>query len=188
MCRNVIVCLLFLFLASSSTPAAISQDRSKDLPEKHRRWLEEEVTYIISKVERQTFLSLETEEEREAFIEAFWRRRDTSPTTLANEFQEEHYARLAYVNEFFGRDTFRPGWMTDRGRYYIILGPPTDRQDFSHEDAVYPTKLWFYNNPDLKRFGLPPFFRSPWFRRARALQSGSGRPTRALDRIPIQEQ
>lgn len=138
---------------------------AEELPEKYRRWLEEEVTYIISTVERETFLSLGTEAEREAFVEAFWTRRDTNPSTLENEYREEHYDRLRYANEFFGRETFRPGWMTDRGRYYIILGPPTDRQDFSYEDSVYPTELWFYNNPALKYQGLPPFFYLLFFRR-----------------------
>ena len=97
--RSVIAQLLFIFFAASSTLTAISQDRVKNLPEKYRQWLEEEVTYLISEVERETLLSLETETEREAFVEAFWRRRDTNPTPLENEFKAEHYSRLARVDD-----------------------------------------------------------------------------------------
>lgn len=156
---------VFCLLLVIPSFASVTEAESEKLPEKYRRWLEEEVTYIISKVERETFLELETESERDAFIDAFWRRRDTNPSTLENEYLDEHYTRLAYVNEFFGRDTFRPGWQTDRGRYFIILGPPTDRQDFLQEDSVYPTELWFYNKPELKQYGLPPFFYLLFFSR-----------------------
>lgn len=152
-------------LMASFVQAAPSDERLKRLPEKHRLWLEEEVTYIITKAEREVFLSLETEQEWEAFIDAFWRKRDNNPTTEENEYREEHNQRLAYVNQFLGRDTFRPGWMTDRGRFYILLGPPVERSDYSGYDEIYPTELWFYNDPELKRFGLPPFFYLLFFRR-----------------------
>ncbi len=152
-------------LVVSLAQASVSDERSKKLPEKYRTWIEEEVTYIISDVEREAFLGLETEQEREAFINAFWRKRDSTPTTPENEYREEHYKRLAYVNEFYGRDTFRPGWMTDRGRFYIILGPPPEIQNFDGRDEVYPSELWFYNDPALTRMGLPPFFYLLFFRR-----------------------
>ncbi|MFQ5790004.1 MAG: GWxTD domain-containing protein, partial [Acidobacteriota bacterium] len=150
---------------ATSLPVAASDDRAKSLPEQYRRWLEEEVVYIITEVERDTFLRLESLEEREAFIEAFWRKRDTNPSTPENEFRDEHYQRLEYVNKFFGRDTFRKGWQTDRGRYYILLGPPRERQYLEAQDAIYPAELWFYNDPKLKRYGLPPFFYLLFFRR-----------------------
>jgi GWxTD domain-containing protein len=140
-------------------------ERIEKLPEQHRKWLLEEVPYVISEVERDVFLELTSEQEREAFVEAFWRKRDENPATLDNEYKEEHYKRLGYVNEFFGRDTFREGFETDRGRYYILLGPPRNRQNFDGSDAVYPSELWFYDNPDLKRYGLPPFFSLLFFRR-----------------------
>ena len=152
-------------LVVSLAQASVSDERSKKLPEKYRTWIEEEVTYIISDVEREAFLGLETEQEREAFINAFWRKRDSTPTTPENEYREEHYKRLAYVNEFYGRDTFRPGWMTDRGRFHIILGPPPEIQNFDGRDEVYPSELWFYNDPALTRMGLPPFFYLLFFRR-----------------------
>lgn len=132
---------------------------------RHRVWLEEEVVYIIAETERQAFLRLEGEDLRDAFIEAFWERRDPNPTTAENEYREEHYARIAYANEFYGRDTGRAGWRTDRGRFHIVLGPPRTREDFSHSGALYPAELWFYNDPALRERGVPPFFYLLFFRR-----------------------
>ena len=114
------------------------------------------MTYIISDVERETFLDLEGGQEFDAFIEAFWRKRDTNPTTIENEFREEYDERLTYVNEFFGRDTFRPGWMTDRGRYFLILGPPTERQNYEGFDDIYPVSV----RPD--HVGDSREARDPW--------------------------
>ena len=132
---------------------------------RHRAWLEEEVVYIIAETERQAFLRLEGEDLRDAFIEAFWERRDPNPTTAENEYREEHYARIEYANEFYGRDTGRAGWRTDRGRFHIVLGPPRTREDFSHSSALYPAELWFYNDPALRQHGVPPFFYLLFFRR-----------------------
>ncbi len=142
-----------------------ADERVDKLPEHYQKWLLEEATYIISDVEREVFLGLQSEQEREAFVEAFWRKRDENPATLENEYRDEHFKRLAYANEFLGRDSPGPGWRTDRGRYYILLGPPRNRQTFDGSDAVYPSELWFYDNPDLKRYGLPPFFSLLFFRR-----------------------
>jgi GWxTD domain-containing protein len=154
-----------LSLAAGSWGAPASDEREKKLPELYRKWLREEATYIISDVERETFLSLSTEGERGAFIDVFWRKRDSNPSTPENEYKTEHYERLAYVNEFFGRDTVRPGWQTDRGRYYILLGKPNTRRPLEATDAIYPSELWFYNDPELKYVGLPPFFHLLFFRR-----------------------
>jgi len=93
----------------------------KELATPYKKWLEEEVPYIISDEERSAFLQLQTNEEREQFIEAFWQRRDPTPDTVENEFKEEHYRRIAYSNERFSSGI--PGWRTDRGRIYIIWGP-----------------------------------------------------------------
>jgi GWxTD domain-containing protein len=94
----------------------------KELATPYKKWLEEEVPYIISDEERSAFLQLQTNEEREQFIEAFWQRRDPTPDTVENEFKEEHYRRIAYANERFSSGI--PGWRTDRGRIYIMWGPP----------------------------------------------------------------
>src|ERR1017187_285246 len=93
----------------------------KELATPYKKWLEEEVPYIITNEERAAFLQLQTNEEREQFIEAFWQRRDPTPDTVENEFKEEHYRRIAYANERFSSGI--PGWRTDRGRMYIMWGP-----------------------------------------------------------------
>src|SRR5579863_4597987 len=94
----------------------------KELDTPYKKWLNEEVPYIITDEERKAFLQLQTNEEREQFIEAFWQRRDPTPDTVENEFKEEHYRRIAYANERFSSGI--PGWRTDRGRIYIMWGPP----------------------------------------------------------------
>ncbi len=94
----------------------------KELATPYKKWLEEEVPYIITGEERSAFLQLQTNEEREQFIEGFWQRRDPTPDTVENEFKEEHYRRIAYANERFSSGI--PGWRTDRGRIYIMWGPP----------------------------------------------------------------
>jgi len=96
----------------------------KELATPYKKWLEEEVPYIITDEERSAFLQLQTNEEREQFIEAFWQRRDPTPDTVENEFKEEHYRRIAYANERFSSGI--PGWRTDRGRIYIMWGPPDE--------------------------------------------------------------
>ena len=101
----------------------------KELATPYKKWLEEEVPYIITDEERSAFLQLQTNEEREQFIEAFWQRRDPTPDTVENEFKEEHYRRIAYANERFSSGI--PGWRTDRGRMYIMWGPPDSIESHS---------------------------------------------------------
>ncbi|HVA95202.1 MAG TPA: GWxTD domain-containing protein [Candidatus Dormibacteraeota bacterium] len=96
----------------------------KELATPYKKWLEEEVPYIITDEERTAFLQLQTNEEREQFIEAFWQRRDPTPDTVENEYKDEYYRRIAYANERFASGV--PGWRTDRGRIYIIWGPPDE--------------------------------------------------------------
>jgi len=96
----------------------------KELEKPFRKWLENDVAYIISKEERDAFKRLKTAEEKEQFIEQFWLRRDPTPDTVENEFREEHYRRIAYANERFASGF--PGWKTDRGRIYITFGPPDE--------------------------------------------------------------
>src|SRR6476619_958961 len=93
----------------------------KELETPYRKWLNEDVAYIISDEERAAFKRLQTDEEREQFIEQFWLRRDPTPDTVENEFKEEHYRRIAYANEHYASGI--PGWKTDRGRIYITFGP-----------------------------------------------------------------
>src|ERR1700682_6249343 len=96
----------------------------KELDSPYRTWLNEDVIYIISPEERQAFLQLATNEEREQFIEQFWLRRSNNPDLPDNDFKEEHYRRIAYANEHYASGI--PGWKTDRGRMYIMWGPPDE--------------------------------------------------------------
>lgn len=127
-----------------------------DLPKHHNKWLEEEVVYIIAPVEKEVFLQLKTDRERDMFIKAFWKHRDPTLSTPENEFKTEHYRRINYTNQFFGRALPIEGWKTDRGRIYIILGAPNDIQRFEGKTQVYPTEVWFYQG--LTDKGLPPGF------------------------------
>jgi TonB family protein len=118
-------------------------------PSPYELWLNEDVIYIISDAERVAFKSLTTDEEREKFIEQFWLRRDPSPGTSENEFKEEHYRRIAYANKHFQAEV--PGWKTDRGRIYIIWGPPDeiDTHPGGDEGSRAPHEEWRYRH--LKR-------------------------------------
>ncbi len=143
-------------------PAGVAGQSVETLTEDHRVWLEEEVVYIITEAEREVFLSLESHEERERFVEAFWLRRDPVPATRENEFRVEHYERLDYANRYFSRDAPRPGWATDRGKYWIILGEPRSREIFEGRNEVVGTDLWIYQgDTDL---GLPPRFNLLFYR------------------------
>lgn len=127
----------------------------KELETPYRKWLNEDVTYIITDEERAAFKRLSTDEEREQFIEQFWLRRDPSPDSSENEFKEEHYRRIAYANERFASGI--PGWKTDRGRIYITYGPPDENESHpsggSYErpyeegggtTSTYPFEKWRY--------------------------------------------
>ncbi len=127
----------------------------KELETPYRKWLNEDVTYIITDEERQAFKRLNTDEEREQFIEQFWLRRDPTPDTEENEFKEEHYRRIAYANEHYASGI--PGWKTDRGRIYITYGPPDEIdshpsggsyerpiEEGGGETSTYPFEDWRY--------------------------------------------
>ena len=127
----------------------------KELDTPYKQWLNEDVVYIIAPEERQSFLQLETNEEREQFIEQFWLRRSSNPDLPDNDFKEEHYRRIAYTNEHFASGI--PGWKTDRGRMYIMWGAadeveshPTggtyDRpmEEGGGSTSTYPWETWRY--------------------------------------------
>lgn len=96
----------------------------KEVDSAYKHWLDEDVKWIITGEELQAFKQLSNDEERDQFIEQFWLRRDPTPDTEENEFKEEHYRRIAYANEHFPAGI--PGWRTDRGRIYIVWGPPDE--------------------------------------------------------------
>src|ERR1700746_3945085 len=127
----------------------------KELDTPYRQWLNEDVVYIISPEERQAFLQLETNEEREQFIEQFWLRRSSNPDLPDNDFKEEHYRRIAYANEHFASGI--PGWKTDRGRMYIMWGPADEveshpsggtydrpMEEGGGSTTTYPWETWRY--------------------------------------------
>ncbi len=127
----------------------------KELEAPFRRWLDEDVGYIITSEERAAFRRLSTAEEQENFIEQFWLRRDPTPDTAENEFKEEHYRRIAYANERYASGI--PGWKTDRGRIYITYGPPDEiesrpsggtynrpYEEGGGTTSVYPFEIWRY--------------------------------------------
>ena len=127
----------------------------KELETPYKKWLNEDVIYIITDEERQAFKRLNTDEEREQFIEQFWLRRDPTPDTEENEFKEEHYRRIAYTNEHYASGI--PGWKTDRGRIYITYGPPDEidshpsggsyerpMEEGGGETSTYPFEDWRY--------------------------------------------
>ena len=131
-------------------------DETTDRAAYWKKWLNEDVVYIITNEEKAIFQKLTTPEEKESFIEQFWLRRDPDPRTPVNEFKEEHYRRIAYANEHFASGI--PGWKTDRGRIYIMWGPPDEKDthpaggpyqrppsEGGGETSTYPFEDWTYH-------------------------------------------
>ena len=127
----------------------------KEISKTYKKWLDEDVRWIITDEERAAFKQLSNDEERDQFIEQFWLRRDPTPETAENEYKEEHYQRIAYANEHFAAGV--PGWHTDRGRIYIMYGPADsieahpsggsyDRspQEGGGSTSTYPFEQWTY--------------------------------------------
>src|SRR2546422_687294 len=169
--RKVSLRLAIVFIALASAGSAVwAQNKQKDqgqdpsekprnikpeLKKAYKDWLEKDVLYIITDEERKAFKKLQTDEERERFIEDFRRRRDPDPDTDENEFKEEYYERVAYANEHFASGI--PGWKSDRGRIWIMYGKPDERETHpmggqydrpSYEGggstSTYPFEIWFY--------------------------------------------
>jgi GWxTD domain-containing protein len=121
----------------------------------YKKWLDEDVRWIITDEELSAFKKLQNNAERDTFIEGFWQRRDPTPDTAENEYKEEHYRRIAYANEHFAAGM--PGWRTDRGRIYIMYGPPTSTdshpmwgpyqssaEDGGGQTETFPFEVWRY--------------------------------------------
>jgi GWxTD domain-containing protein len=160
---------IFALILSAASLPGLAQDRRQsqqdpmekprnvkpELKKAYKDWLEKDVTYVITDEERKAFKKLATDDERERFIEEFWRRRDPDPDTDENEFKEEYYERIAYANEHFASGI--PGWKSDRGRIWIMYGKPDERETHpmggnydrpSYEGGgnttTYPFEIWFY--------------------------------------------
>lgn len=162
--RTALFLVFTLIVSSFSAFAQDKKKRDKDKEQRareervksvYKRWVDEDVRWIITDEERKTFNSLKTDDEREQFIEQFWLRRDPDPDTDSNEYREEYYQRIAYANEHFTSGI--PGWKTDRGRIYIMFGPPHQKE--SHPSggsynrpvwegggstSTYPFEIWWY--------------------------------------------
>jgi GWxTD domain-containing protein len=136
-------------------PSEKPRNVKPELKKAYKDWLEKDVAYIITDEERKAFKKLETDDEREHFIEEFWRRRDPDPDTDENEYREEYYERIAYANEHYASGI--PGWKTDRGRIYIMYGKPDELEthpsggSYNRETyegggstSTYPFERWFY--------------------------------------------
>ena len=150
----------------------IKQQKEVTEEEIYKRFITEDVPYIITKAEIDAFKKLETNEERENFIALFWKRRDTNPDTEENEYREEYYERIAYANDHFTAGI--PGWKTDRGRIYITRGKPDSIESRpsggSYErptyegggsTTTYPFETWFYRNVDSVGNGIEIEFVDP---------------------------
>ncbi len=120
--HRFLILLTGVFCLSLQAAQERSGSRQEESEDYFEKWLKQDAVYIITDDEKTVFQKLTTPEEKEQFIEQFWFRRDPDPKTAVNEFKEEHYRRLAYANERFS--VGMPGWMSDRGRVYIIHGPP----------------------------------------------------------------
>ncbi|MFN0278818.1 MAG: GWxTD domain-containing protein [Pyrinomonadaceae bacterium] len=142
---------------------------SKDV---YKKWLDNDVPYLITEEEKKAFKALATDEERENFIENFWRRRDTNPDTEENEFREQYYERIAYANAHYGSGM--PGWKSDRGRIYIAWGKPDsiesrpsggsyDRPSYEGGGSItaYPFEIWYYRHLEGVGNGLEIEFVDP---------------------------
>ncbi len=127
----------------------------RELKGEYKKWLDEDVRWIITDDERKAFTQLSNDEERDQFIEAFWQRRNPDPDSEDNEFKDEHYRRIAYANEHFPAGI--QGWRTDRGRIYIVYGPPDEieshpsggsyqrpMEEGGGETSTFPFEDWRY--------------------------------------------
>jgi GWxTD domain-containing protein len=131
------------------------KELKEELKGTYKKWLDEDVHWIITDQEMKAFKSLTNDEERDSFIEAFWQRRNPNPDSPENEFREEHYRRIAYANEHFAAG--KPGWKTDRGHIYISFGKPDsidshpsggtyDRpmEEGGGQTSTFPFEVWHY--------------------------------------------
>ncbi len=120
---------------------------SAQVSSRYQHWLDQDVRWIITPEERDAFVQLSSDRERDRFIEEFWQRRDPTPETPENEFKEEHYRRIAYSDMHFGWAKVQ-GWETDRGRIYIFYGPPDsilNKPMVTDSGGSKTAQIWHYN-------------------------------------------
>ncbi|NQS90220.1 GWxTD domain-containing protein, partial [Patescibacteria group bacterium] len=161
--KRPIVFIILLLL--TSLLFSLQKIKEKDLPQKYREWLKQ-TQYIILAEEKEVFMQLTDDRDRDIFIETFWRKRDPTPGTPQNEYKDEHIKRFLYANEYYRRGTPREGWMTDMGRIHIILGSPTSKERFEGAAGIYPCQVWYYYGD--KKKGLPTYFAVVFYQRGGA--------------------
>ena len=156
----------------SQDPTTKARTQKAEVNKVYQNWVNNDVPYVITDQEKRAFKALKTDEERENFIENFWRRRDPNPDTEENEYREEYYERIAYANEHYASGI--PGWKTDRGRTYIAWGKPDgveshpsggnyDRPSYEGggSTTTYPFETWFYRHLDNVGDGIEIEFVDP---------------------------
>ncbi len=133
----------------------------KELRPQYKEWYNM-ITHIATNEEKNVFLLLTNDRDREIFIRTFWMQRDPTPGTPQNEYKNEIEERFAYVNKEFKKGSGRPGWMTDMGRFYMILGKPNSIDRFDSKPGLYPAQVWYYHGD--KSLGLPTYFCITFFK------------------------
>ncbi len=156
---SVLAAACFLVLVARPLPGQ-AKVKAKDLAPQYQEWLNL-TSYIITDKELDVFLHLQNDRDRDIFIKAFWNMRDPTPATPQNEFQDEHLKRFKEANYRFHFGSVRPGWMTDRGRIYIILGPPVSKTSVAGSLETYPAEIWSYYGDTAK--GMPTHFQLCFF-------------------------
>jgi GWxTD domain-containing protein len=146
---------IWLLFISLFLPTILSSASSNKLLPRHKEWLNL-VKPIVTKTEKEVFLKLKTPEERDKFIKLFWARRDPRPDTLENEFYREYMKRVRYADLHFGHNSPKKGHETERGYFYLLLGPPLERQIYATQSKIWPMELWYYQGK--QEYGLPPYF------------------------------
>jgi GWxTD domain-containing protein len=157
--RLLVLCLVLC----GGLPAAGQKMAEKDLDRRFQDWLNL-VAYHIQPVEKEVFLKLTNDRDRDVFVETFWKQRDPTPGTPDNEYRDELNKRFKYCNEFYGRNTTREGWKTDMGRIHMVLGPPQGIERFEATIGIVPCQSWSYYG-DTRR-GLPPQFLLLFYQRS----------------------
>jgi GWxTD domain-containing protein len=153
---------LSIFLCFSFQFAGQAKVDPKDLAPHYQEWLRL-TTYIMKNKEKDVFMQLTNDRDRDLFIETFWRMRDPTPGTPENEYKDEIVKRFNEANVKFRRTSARAGWQTDQGRIYIILGPPSSIERIEGDFEVYSCEIWsYYGGPEK---GTPPHFSLVFFQR-----------------------
>lgn len=148
------ICASLVIAMLASCAGAISKEE-KNLSPHYREWLSRDVVYIISKEEKDAFLRLVTDQDRDTFIERFWESRNPTPGAPQNPYKDEIYQRIAYANQHFGHESGTEGWRSSMGRVYITLGEPKQKDIHLGHQKLRQMQIWFYENANP---ALPPFF------------------------------